>query len=113
MKKPGKISEGDIVVIPFPFSNLVGQKRRPALVLASFGGDDIILCQITSSARFDAHSVPLRRADFSSGSLPVDSMIRPTKLFTADKSLILYVTGTVNKTIMNSIKSELKDIFKI
>jgi len=40
--------KGDIVVIPFPFSDLSGTKRRPALVIADFHGDDILLCQITS-----------------------------------------------------------------
>lgn len=40
--------KGDVVVIPFPFTDLSGTKRRPALVLADLPGDDIILCQITS-----------------------------------------------------------------
>ena len=40
--------KGDIVVLPFPFSDLSASKRRPALVLADLQGDDIILCQITS-----------------------------------------------------------------
>lgn len=32
--------KGDIVVIPFPFSDLSGSKRRPALVIANLTGDD-------------------------------------------------------------------------
>jgi len=40
--------KGDVVVVPFPFSDLTQSKRRPALVLASPRGDDIILCQITN-----------------------------------------------------------------
>jgi mRNA interferase MazF len=38
--------KGDVVVIPFPFSDLSGSKRRPALVLADLRGNDIILCQL-------------------------------------------------------------------
>jgi mRNA interferase MazF len=40
--------KGDIVVVPFPFSDLTQAKRRPALVIAELKGNDVILCQITS-----------------------------------------------------------------
>jgi mRNA interferase MazF len=43
-----KFIKGDVVVIPFPFSDLSQAKRRPALVIAAFEGNDAILCQITS-----------------------------------------------------------------
>jgi len=43
----GKFVKGEVVVLNFPFSDLSGAKRRPALVLADLDGDDIILCQIT------------------------------------------------------------------
>jgi mRNA interferase MazF len=38
--------KGDVVVIPFPFSDLSGSKRRPALFLADLAGDDTLLCRI-------------------------------------------------------------------
>lgn len=43
-----KLVKGDVVVIPFPFSDLTQTKKRPALVLAEAGGSDLVLCQITS-----------------------------------------------------------------
>ena len=46
--------KGDVVVIPFPFSDLSGSKKRPALVLADLPGDDILLCQITSQQTKDS-----------------------------------------------------------
>ena len=39
---------GDVVVVPFPFTDLTSQKVRPALVLASLDRGDVLLCQITS-----------------------------------------------------------------
>jgi mRNA interferase MazF len=40
--------KGDVVVIPFPFSDLSQSKRRPALVLAEADAQAVILCQITA-----------------------------------------------------------------
>jgi mRNA interferase MazF len=42
-----KFVKGDVVVIPFPFSDLSASKKRPALVVSNITGDDIILCQIS------------------------------------------------------------------
>jgi mRNA interferase MazF len=41
-------SVGDVVIIPFPYSDLTQSKRRPALVLAEVGRGGFLLCQITS-----------------------------------------------------------------
>jgi len=40
--------KGDVVVLPFPFSDLTDAKKRPALVLAALTRNDFILCLITS-----------------------------------------------------------------
>jgi mRNA interferase MazF len=85
--------KGDAVIIPFPFSDLSGSKRRPALVVAALPGEDDILCQITSRHKTDVHALPLEAADFTAGGLPVNSFIRPNKIFTADRNLVLAVAG--------------------
>ena len=89
--------KGDIVVVPFPFSDLSSSKRRPALVLADLIGDDIILCQITSKNIKDMYSVYLTEQDFSIGSLHKPSNIRPNRIFTADKNIILRRIGKIQK----------------
>jgi len=61
--------KGDVVVVPFPFSDLTQAKRRPALVLAELDGDDRILRQITSKAVQDRYAIALREKDFAEGGL--------------------------------------------
>jgi mRNA interferase MazF len=99
--------KGDIVVIPFPFSDLSGSKRRPALVLANLPGDDIILCQITSQLSKDKFSIFLPVSKIIKGNLPSDSFIRPSRIFTADKHIIIKKAGEINnelrKQVINSI----------
>lgn len=85
--------KGDIVVIPFPFSDLTSAKRRPALIVAILEGDDIILCQITSQFIKDSYAISLNDTDFATGSLKQKSYIRPNRLFIADSSIVLYQVG--------------------
>jgi len=56
--------KGDVVVLPFPFSDLSSSKRRPALVVAIASPDDIILAQITSRNFSDDCAIELTDNDF-------------------------------------------------
>ena len=89
----GLFARGDVVVAPLDFSDFSNYKRRPALVVAATSGLDPILCMITSRGRSDGYDVPLRRADFESGGLRIDSYVRTCHLFTIDESIIEYKAG--------------------
>jgi len=93
--------KGDVVVLPFPFTDLSTSKKRPALVISAPQGDDYIMLQITSKNIKDNYSIPLLQSDFESGSLKQDSNIRPNKIFTLDKSLILYKAGHLTADKLN------------
>ena len=86
----GQFVKGDVVVVPFPFSDLTSSKRRPALVVATLPGDDVILCQITGRTKSDGYSVPITPADCHSGTLHRQSNVRPNRLFTGDSKIIRY-----------------------
>jgi mRNA interferase MazF len=90
-------------VTPFPFSDLQDAKRRPALVLATFTGDDVLLCQITSQAVSDSYAIPLSSANFASGKLTHDSNIRLNRLFTADSNIILYRAGVLKPAKLQEV----------
>ena len=101
---------GDVVVLPFPFSDLSAAKRRPALVVATLEGDDVILCQITSQSTHDSNAISLDTRDFSSGSLRVASNIRPNRLFTADSRLVLYRVGGVSLSKLDEVVTAIIEI---
>jgi len=90
--------KGDVVVVPFPFSDLTAAKRRPAIVLAVLRGDDLILCQVTSQATRDEYAVALAESDLGEGTLRKPSNVRPNRIFTADSRLVLYRVGRPSGT---------------
>lgn len=98
-----RFMKGDVVIVPFPFSNLSQAKRRPALVVANLTGDDLILCQITSQATSDIYAKKLTNTDFSNGGLNRESNIRPNRLFTADTGIILYLKSEKLKEVIDQI----------
>ena len=107
----GKPVIGEVVVLPFPQTNLQSGKRRPALVVADLAGDDLVLCQITRKARSDGYSIPLVLADFERGRLAVDSFIRSNRLFTVEQSVILYAAGKINDAKLQNVKSRIRQFF--
>jgi len=102
--------KGDVVVLPFPFSDPSAAKRRPALVVATLQGSDVILCQITSQATRDSNAISLDASDFSEGSLRVASHIRPNRLFTADSRLVLYRVGAVTPSKLQEVVDAIVEI---
>lgn len=105
------IHKGDVVLVPFPFTDLSGVKVRPALVAADLRGDDVILCQITSRFRDDGYTVELSNSDFVSGKLDRDSLIRTNKIFTMARHKIIVVIGTLSTGKCAEVCSKLVDIF--
>lgn len=92
-------SPGTVVLVPFPFSDLSRSKLRPALVIADADRGNWILCQITGKPYGDPRTVALPRTGFSTGSLPLDSYIRPAKLFTANAGLITHTAGRLDAVL--------------
>jgi len=86
---------GEVVLVPFPFSDLSQSKVRPAVCLAGAGRGDWVLCQVTSSPYGDPAAIPLDASDFASGGLLVSSFARPGKLFTAHAGLMVRSVGVL------------------
>ena len=74
-------SVGSVVLVRFPFSDLSSSKLRLALVIASAGQDDWILCQVTSNPYADPIAIRITDSDFETGSLQRVSYARPDLKF--------------------------------
>lgn len=107
----GKFTVGSVVLVTFPFSNLKGQKVRPALILANVEFGNYILCQITSKPYTSKIAICIKSEDFSKGNLPVASFVRPDKLFTADATIIKDAVGQLTPTIKNKILKGVRELF--
>ena len=108
----GSPSEGSVILIRFPFSDLLSAKLRTAVVLASAGRDDWILCQVTSNPYADPAAVEIANKDFETGSLKRVSYARPGKLFTANIILMDTEAGKLNGPSFNNIVRAVIDILQ-
>ena len=107
----GKPIVGEVVILPFPHTDLSPGKRRPALVVADLPGSDLILCQITSQPHNDRFAIALSTSDFASGRLAQHCYARANRLFTIDSSLILYTVGALTKTKTNEVLHAARSLF--
>jgi mRNA interferase MazF len=99
--------KGDVVVVPFPFSDLTNAKRRPALVLAELPKNDFILCLITSQAANESYTTLIENNDFETGSLTKTSYAKSNRVFTANEQLIAYKAGKLTTEKTNEVIAKL------
>lgn len=105
----GAFAAGQVIVVPFPFSDLSAQKYRPALILADAGRCDWILCQITSNPFSDPGAMELNQ----SGSLQRTSYARPGKLFTANDSLFVAQVGVLHTDIFQRVRGAVVAMLRV
>ena len=107
-----RLTVGAIVLINFPFADLKGYKKRPALVVALSSLGTVVLCQITSRKLPKVPAVAITKNDFSSGGLPIASYARTDKLFTVDSGTAeKNVLGQLNNEKISVIKAQIRQLF--
>ena len=60
----------------------------------------------------EKYVISLKTTDFTNGQLHVNSYIRPERIFTADKNIILRIVGTVSNDILNKTIENIINILK-
>ena len=106
------IKKFDIVLVDFPFSDLTKTKKRPALVINSLEGENVILCQITTHHRnIQKYEIALPK-EACSGNIRFDSFVYIDMIFTLHKSLIYKKIGVINnQKVKDVIDNKIKLIF--
>ena len=89
----GAFVKGDVVVLPFPYSDLSKSKNRPAFVLAVPRPDEVIVCQITGRNTRPEYTIPINDDDFVEGGLSKPSFVRSNHIFMAEPKIIKYRAG--------------------
>jgi mRNA interferase MazF len=94
------LERGDLVLVPFPFTDLSASKRRPVLALTSSDAyGDFIGMPVTSRPQQD-HALPLGPAELARGSLPVASWIRTDRVVTLSATLVVKVLAGVAEPVV-------------
>mgnify|MGYP003394266751 CR=1 FL=1 len=104
--------KGHIVLVPFPFTDLSGQKVRPALVLSVSAGEDCIVAFISSTEKKrSVFTVPIKAT--SANGLKVNSVVKLDKLATLQKKIVLGELGMAEKPVLTAADAALKRLFNL
>ncbi len=103
--------KGDIVLIPFPFTNLSGTKLRPALILIE-NTLDVTVSFITTQLQWLEPTDIVLQPHTGNG-IKKPSLVRLSKLATIDKSLIVGTIGSIDQTQLAEVNLNLKILFQV
>ena len=106
--------QGDIVLVPFPFTDLSTTKQRPALVISKGSYNtktqDIVTCGITSNLQNSDYAVLIDNADLAEGHIPMKSRVKVGKIFTLKQSLIIKKIAKLKAASFQHVKQELQNL---
>lgn len=106
--------QGDIVLIPIPFTDLSAQKRRPVIVISNNKynreTEDVVVVAMTSNPESTDYSFSFSSADLSSGNLNRPSKVRVDKLYTMSQSIILKTFGRVDVRILQRVRTTFQEL---
>lgn len=110
-----QLEPGDLILVPFPYTDLSSKKMRPALVLSNathnHQGSDVIALGVTSNLANAAHSILLKASDMVQGKLLATSRIKVDRVATLEQNLIRKRLGRVKPAILAQVMKEFLTLF--
>jgi len=104
------LAPGDIVVVPFPYSDRFAEKRRPALVVSNGRVQDqgfVWVVMITSAMHRPA-PYDLRIEDLAQAGLGAPSLVRPIKIACLEPSRIIRKAGRLPEKQMAAVTAAIR-----
>jgi len=104
--------QNEIILIPFPYSDLTGTKKRPALIISNEKinySDDRICCLITSKK--PKEGLLIKTEFLSKGELPFKSWVKPQRIFTIDKRIIIKSLAKINPKLHLEVIKDINSFF--
>jgi mRNA interferase MazF len=105
------MKKGSIVLIPFPYTDLKGNKIRPAIVLCK-NELDVTICYITSGFKWKTE-YDISISPSEKNGLKVPSLIRSSKIATIDSALVLGELGELSNIEITELNRSLKELLHL
>ncbi len=105
------MKKGEVVLIPFPFTDLTGSKLRPALILVA-KANDVTVSFFTTQLKWKEPTDLIVKPSAKCG-LKKESLLRLSKLATIDLNLIIGILGELDSKTMQTVNQNLIKIFKL
>jgi mRNA interferase MazF len=117
MPSTTNFKRGDVILVPFPFTDLSSAKQRPALVVSSDDlnarSDDVLVTAITSQipARLTTEEFMIPSGDLVACGLPKPSVVRLAKLAALHRQLVIKRIGVMPKPVLERIMAQIRQLF--
>jgi mRNA interferase MazF len=106
--------QGDIILLPVPFTDLSSKKRRPVIVISNniynHSGSDMVVVGMTSQPRPTPYGFTITSADLERGTLNHPGQVRVDKIYALAQSLTVKTFGRVNAAVLDQIRALLQDL---
>jgi mRNA interferase MazF len=100
----------EVVVVPFPYSDRMAEKRRPALVISGAALDrhGVLWVAMITSANNEPWSCDVPVSDLERAGLPAPSVVRTAKIACIEPARVLRRAGTLNAATARKVLSRLR-----
>ena len=102
---------GEIVLVPFPYSDRLAEKRRPALIVARpkvGGGPDVYWLAMITSAKRSAWEGDVPILDMARAGLTSACVVRSAKLVTLEHIRIVRTIGTATPEVLDRVRGRIR-----